>query len=232
MRASGIYKITCLISSKFYIGSATYIKSRWARHRADLRKNKHWNKHIQSSWNKYGEVNFTFEVIEECNKHDLLVREQYYLDNLKPQFNKSKFASSCAGVKVSEETKEKLRQIFKGRSPSNKGIPRSEETKQRLKDAWILRRIKFPLKPKLKRKYKKFLKNKYSSKDELTEAKRKYALERKRDSFGRLLNSNGDSINNMVVSMKGKKHTDDTKAKLKAAWIRRKARGEVHLTQK
>lgn len=45
-----------------------------------LRHNRHYNKHLQSAWNKYGEDNFDFIVLEECTKETRFVREQYYLD--------------------------------------------------------------------------------------------------------------------------------------------------------
>lgn len=135
-RKVGIYKITCISNNRIYIGSAVYIKSRWAVHKKHLRDNTHVSKPMQNSWNKYGEDSFLFEVMEECEKSVLLQREQYYLDNLKPQFNYLKVAGSNLGYVPTEETREKLRKHFKGISPSNKGVPRSEETKQRLKDAW------------------------------------------------------------------------------------------------
>lgn len=36
---------------------------------------------------KYGYSGFKLEIIEYCNKDDLLNREQYYQDLLKPEYN-------------------------------------------------------------------------------------------------------------------------------------------------
>jgi group I intron endonuclease len=81
---SGIYKITCLINKRFYIGSAKNLEDRWQRHLSDLKHNKHINIHLQRTYDKYGSNEFKFEVVENCKEEVLLIREQYYLDTLKP----------------------------------------------------------------------------------------------------------------------------------------------------
>jgi len=81
---SGIYKITCIINNKFYIGSTKNIADRWYRHLYDLKNNNHINIHLQRSFNKYGKSSFNFEIVENCDEDILLLREQYYLDMLKP----------------------------------------------------------------------------------------------------------------------------------------------------
>jgi len=60
---------------------------------------------------KYGYANFSVTVLEYCDKSDFLVREQYYLDKLNPQYNMLKIAGSSLGFKHSEETKEKNKYI-------------------------------------------------------------------------------------------------------------------------
>jgi group I intron endonuclease len=59
-----IYKIINTINNKFYVGSTTNTKDRFAVHRKRLRKNVHHTKHLQAAWNKYGEKAFVFHVIE------------------------------------------------------------------------------------------------------------------------------------------------------------------------
>lgn len=83
-QSSGIYLITCLNNGKIYIGSAVNIRDRWLRHCKELRSGNHPNPHLQNAWNKHGEDAFTFEVIEECERQNLLSREQYWLDQLRP----------------------------------------------------------------------------------------------------------------------------------------------------
>lgn len=78
----GVYKITNLINSKFYIGSSVNIEQRWFKHKALLRHNKHENPKLQNAWNKYSEENFLFEVLEECEIDNVRDREQFYLNTL------------------------------------------------------------------------------------------------------------------------------------------------------
>jgi len=83
---SGIYKIKNIVDEKYYIGSSKNINRRWDKHRWRLRSNKHENIILQRAWNKYGEENFIFEIVEECETYMLLELEQKYL-NLDPQYN-------------------------------------------------------------------------------------------------------------------------------------------------
>jgi group I intron endonuclease len=64
---------------------------------------------------KYGYSGFKLEIIEYCNKDDLLNREQYYMDLLKPKYNVYKIAGSSLGYKHTEETVAKLKAIGKNR---------------------------------------------------------------------------------------------------------------------
>ena len=80
----GIYVIKNKINGKFYIGSSDDIRHRWYEHSYKLKRNKHNNTHLQNAWNKYGENNFEFLIVERCNNEDLLTREQHYIDELQP----------------------------------------------------------------------------------------------------------------------------------------------------
>ncbi len=80
----GVYKITCLINDKIYIGSSNNIKKRWKVHKNELNKNNHDNMFLQRDWNRFGEKNFIFEVLEECKITEQYVMEQKYLDELQP----------------------------------------------------------------------------------------------------------------------------------------------------
>lgn len=70
----GIYKITNKINGKVYIGQSLDIEYRWKRHL--------WasdNCAIHLAMRKYGNNNFSFEVLEECDKSILNEREQYWI---------------------------------------------------------------------------------------------------------------------------------------------------------
>lgn len=83
----GIYIIINTVNNHRYVGSSVNIKRRLENHRADLRHNNHANAHLQNAWNKYGENSFIFSVLEKCSKDNRFVREQYYVDILKPEYN-------------------------------------------------------------------------------------------------------------------------------------------------
>lgn len=88
----GIYKIVCKVNNKMYIGQSTNIKSRWKQHIGMLNGNYHINIHLQSAWNKYGEDNFIFEIIEECSIDKLNEREVYWIEkynSFKNGFNRT-----------------------------------------------------------------------------------------------------------------------------------------------
>lgn len=77
---NGVYRICNLITNQIYIGSSAGKKGfsgRWACHKNLLRKNKHTNPKLQNSWNKYGEHNFSFDIIEYSSKENCINREQY-----------------------------------------------------------------------------------------------------------------------------------------------------------
>ena len=82
----GIYRIKNLKNKKCYYGSSKNIEKRWRTHLNNLKNGKHHNVHLQRSWDKYGEDNFVFELVEECGETILLELEQKYLD-LNPEFN-------------------------------------------------------------------------------------------------------------------------------------------------
>lgn len=101
---SGIYAITNTKTGSRYVGSAINISSRWKSHRSALRNHKKSPPKLQAAWDKYGEAMFTFSILEECPKSNLLAREQYYIDTVKPKYNTRQEASSNQGIKWSEET--------------------------------------------------------------------------------------------------------------------------------
>lgn len=60
-----VYIIRCLVNDKVYVGQTLNLKHRINSHRCDLRKGRGLQK-LQADWNLYGEDNFVFEEIIQC----------------------------------------------------------------------------------------------------------------------------------------------------------------------
>lgn len=79
-RSSGVYQILCVPTGKIYIGSSVNLRERWDKHRRSLRNGNHRNVHLQNAWDKYGEDNFVFSVLEIVKPSNLLRIEQAWID--------------------------------------------------------------------------------------------------------------------------------------------------------
>lgn len=78
-----IYQIRNKVNNKIYIGSTNNLERRWESHIYQLKNNIHHSIKLQKAWDKYGEDNFEFSIIEEFNsdnEDDKYIKEQYYLD--------------------------------------------------------------------------------------------------------------------------------------------------------
>lgn len=130
---SGIYRIVCTITGKFYIGSTTNLQRRYREHFNELCRRVHCNRKLQNAWDKHGPEAFAFEIIEFVLPPFLLEREQYWIDKLKPSFNLAPVAGSALGVKRTPEHIEKIRQALLGRVSPMRGIPRLPETIEKVR---------------------------------------------------------------------------------------------------
>jgi group I intron endonuclease len=155
---SGIYMILNTINDKYYIGSAINLSKRRSNHFSDLRRNVHSNIHLQRAYNKYGEMNFKFILVELVDDSTtILAREQYYIDlynasddkygynicsiagsNLGRIFDdvsKEKMSISAKKRKASKSTKEILSKAHKGEKHPFYGKKHSEESKHKMSQA-------------------------------------------------------------------------------------------------
>lgn len=125
---ASIYAIYNLINDKIYVGQTTeiYTHKRWKKHIYSLRNGKHNNSHLQSAWNKYGETNFKFIVLEECLELELDANEQIWIDSLNSMspWGYNMRAGGRNG-KHSDETRRKL-------SVANMGRHHSDETRKKM----------------------------------------------------------------------------------------------------
>ncbi len=179
-KCSCVYAIVNVMNGKRYIGSTMHFQNRVQMHKFHLRRGTHDNRHLQASWKKYGEDAFVFGIIEEVPVEQMIKQEQAFLDSAQPHVYNTglvasaptrgrKFISPMKGPKVSEETRQRMRDSVTRRwkerpfrewpdelktrrlatsrnngpraAASNRGQKRSDETKAKLRFAWALRRI-------------------------------------------------------------------------------------------
>lgn len=136
-----IYKGTCLINGKVYIGITTKgLVHRVNNHNRTSRVSNR-NSKIYNAIKKYGKDNFIWNELEYCNESELEEREVFwikYFDSFNNGYN-----STTGGERRKELSKEsrcKMSIGHKGQPGWNKGLklgPLSEETKVKLRIAAI-----------------------------------------------------------------------------------------------
>ena len=109
LQKSGIYCIINIKNGKKYIGSSKNIYKRLLKHRSLLRKNKHQNKILQNSWNKYNEYNFDYYILEYCDENQLQIKEQQYIDTNNSDFNITKIVERNTLSKESRKLQSETR---------------------------------------------------------------------------------------------------------------------------
>lgn len=142
----GVYRIVNNINGHVYVGQTKErFQRRYWLHRWELRNGRHDNTYLQRAWNKYGEGNFSFEVIEVLPENEIDNREIYWIsyyrnnggcysiqDGGQPKML-SQYISQEArkrvgemnkkrmtGSKLSDETKAKMSVARKGKHPVRK----------------------------------------------------------------------------------------------------------------
>lgn len=105
----GVYKITNRITGDYYIGQSVCIKDRISAHFCNWTRSGH-SKRFQDAIDKYGRNGFTFQILEECEKADLVKRERYWINKLHPVYN-----TIVDGHKVSRATRAKISASLSGR---------------------------------------------------------------------------------------------------------------------
>lgn len=107
-KKAGVYRWINNKNGNTYVGSSINISVRMYTYYS-LRSLAKSNRPIDRALLKYGFSNFTLEILEYCSEENLLKREQYYLDLLKPQYNIVEQAGSTLGYKHTPESLEKMR---------------------------------------------------------------------------------------------------------------------------
>lgn len=112
---TGIYRWINMTNSKCYVGSAIDLRTRFWVYFSKTRLMDS-KMPIYKAIIKYGYVNFKLQILEYCELKDLLVKEQYYINHLKPEYNILSVAGNSSGYKHTESTMAK----FKLRMASDK----------------------------------------------------------------------------------------------------------------
>ena len=124
----GIYKITNKINGKIYIGKSIHIFKRFKEHTTSKLISP-----LYHAFRKYNIINFTFEIIHLCEKCELDIYENYYIDyfNCLTPFGYNLFYNDETNTKIiSEETKLRM-------SESHKGHIHSKEHKEKISKSLI-----------------------------------------------------------------------------------------------
>ena len=135
----GIYKWTSP-NGKSYIGQSVNL---------EYRKQHFINRQLYSTSNDYKKLTvidkarkkypdfeqWTYEILEFCNPNELNDREQYYI-NLYDTFKNGYNETSGGGqnFEISDETRKKMSDSLKGKTPWNKGKHRSNETRKKISE--------------------------------------------------------------------------------------------------
>lgn len=143
------YRVKNDVNGKSYIGSTVYFDHRKQCHLIALLKGTHHSPKLQNSWNKHGEANFVWEILETIENEAqldpkefakvLLPREDFYIeyyDAVKNGYNVCPIAGTVLGVRRTQELKDFLRERRIAYIASNASY--GEEHRQRMQDYYEL----------------------------------------------------------------------------------------------
>lgn len=107
---AAIYKITCVVTDDFYIGSAVKPKRRRWEHWDALKKSRHHCRALQEAWNEYGDDAFEFEIIEEVADEDalLLIEDMYLVQHAGQPYCYNTALSTQIPASSQKEVREKI----------------------------------------------------------------------------------------------------------------------------
>lgn len=145
----GVYCIYTDFDKRVYIGSSLNLNKRFKQHINGLKNNSHRNSHLQNFVSKYGVDKLKFKVLEKCSMDELLVKEQFYIDNYDNVnlFNISKIAGK---VEMTDEVRKKISESSKGKIISKQqrekarinGLGKKAPLKTRLKQSIIMKEMR------------------------------------------------------------------------------------------
>jgi GIY-YIG catalytic domain len=108
---AGIYRWINNLNGNTYVGSSINLSVRFYTYYS-IRCLTKSNRPIERALLKHGYSNFSLEILEYCSPDNLLKREQFYLDNLKPKYNIVERAGSTLGYKHTDESLKKMKDFI------------------------------------------------------------------------------------------------------------------------
>lgn len=204
---SGVYAIGLIIRNQLfvYIGSSCHIARRWQDHIRNLNNNDHVNDRLQRCWNKYGNSSFVFTVLEQCVVEKLAEKEQFWFGVFPNRLNVLDFARSSRGYKHTEAVKKIISNVHRGRT----------------KSAEHRRKISAKLKGRAGRKHNERAKTLISIKNKGNRSRTGMPhLEETKQKLSQVMKGRKPPISTIEASVrawKGQKHTEETRAKMRAS---------------
>lgn len=138
----GIYKVTNKLNGKIYIGKSIDIKRRWQEHIREsnvcsdkwILNDRGVRTYFHSAIRKYGEDNFIWEIIEECDEEQLNEKEKYWIQQFQSNTSALGYNMTIGGDGYNNGKGEK--------APSCKiTLEECNLIKQKLKERWTAKQI-------------------------------------------------------------------------------------------
>lgn len=117
-----------------YVGSSGNVERRTWWHANALKRGKHPNKHLQSTWDKYGADDFKLSLLETCSTEQMIEREEFWMFAMPapPTCNAKMYGSATVH---NDATRLKISLANKGNPSPNKGKSPSAETRRKISEA-------------------------------------------------------------------------------------------------
>lgn len=109
----GVYKISNLVSDRYYIGYSKNINKRFCVHRCKLKNSCHDNIFLQRAYNLDGEDKFIYEIIHRCNtvKEAKEIELQYLTDlTIRDKLYNLNYNNSGGDLLTNHPDKESIRE--------------------------------------------------------------------------------------------------------------------------
>lgn len=233
---SGIYGIRNKLNQKIYVGSAVDVKKRWSTHLTVLKQGKHHSHRLQKAWDKFGQENFEWVILQKCRVENLIRYEQQWLEfyqsaNSKHGYNILSIAGSPLGSKRTPEVKLKMSEIARRRNydPEYNAMITARAKKQWQDPAFRKKTTSPEAREKAAAKLRgrpmaEETKQKLSKKAFEQTDKRKKAAQASVETRKKLIEEDPEAKKRLYGGNKGHKMSEESKEKMRQSALRRWAK--------